>query len=241
MKKSPLIFAGVLLLATGACAYKVPVEVSAAHNVYANYEDPVPGRFVVFVESDDMTTTARVDGFQCSAHTFPVDARTAFEKSVYSTLENLVEELELVTVPMTREDMDASDTDYMIRVEGRDLDVTFDIASGFWSASARADVEVTVSMTVDGRDGRLLGATVEGDEKEESDTGGFCEGASTAIKRALKSAMEEAMERLGEKIANSPRLRKVCPTQRGVRRSARHLSFFYQAVTCLSNSRQASR
>ena len=201
------ILAIVSILAMSGCSYTVPTDISPATNIYSNYSDKVPGRFALYVDAEEMAGDFKVSGYACSAHTYPVDARSAFIGSVQSTMENIVEEVEIVPRPMDSSTMLSRDLKGMILVEVQDLDIDLIVLPGFWSASMEADAEVTVSLVVDGPSGRLLGTHVEGDDDHKAESGGACEGGAVAIGKAVEEAMKEALERLGEKLSNSPRIR----------------------------------
>lgn len=201
------ILAVSAIFAISGCAYTVPTDISPATNIYSNYSDKVPGRFALYVDADEMAGDFKVSGYECSAHTYPVDARSAFIGSVQNTMENIVEEVEIVTRPLDAAIMQSRSLNGMILVEVQDLDIDLTVIPGFWSSSMEADAEVTVSLVVDGPSGRWLGTRVEGDDDYKAEAGGACEGGAIAIGKAVEEAMKEALERLGEKLSNSPRIR----------------------------------
>ena len=196
----------VVLIATG-CSYTATTDISPATNIYSNYPDRIAGRWALHVDADEMAGQFKVSGFVCSAHTYPVDARNAFSVSVERTLQNIMEDVEVVSNPIHREEIMASGFNGMIRVEARELEIDLTVIPGFWSSEMEADAELTVSVTVDGADGRLMGTTIEGDDDYKAQAGGACEGGATAIGKAVEAAMKETLERLGERLSNSPRLR----------------------------------
>jgi hypothetical protein len=83
LRISALATLGVFL---SACSYKAPTQISPAYNVYTNYSDKIPGRYALHVDGSKFSEDVAVSGFACSAHTFPVDARYAFEACVRETL-----------------------------------------------------------------------------------------------------------------------------------------------------------
>ncbi len=210
MNKVPLASIVCLIaLAVTSCSYTARTNINPATNVYSNYADKVPGNFALYVDAEEMSGSFKVQGFNCAAHSYPVDARNAFATSVERTFENLVEKVQSVPRPLDRETMQAQDLTGMIIVEVKDLDVTLSLIPGFWSAEMEADAEVTVGLTVDGPSGRMLGTSIEGDEDVKAPAGMACEGGATAIGKAVEEAMKEALERLGERLSNAPRLRSA--------------------------------
>ena len=193
----------------GGCAYKTSAPVSPSYNVYSNYEDKVPGRFALYVNASSMRGEFKVDGLACSAHTYPMDASSAFKTSTLRTLANLVEDIEVVPTPLSRDRLKSGEYDGQIIVELEDMDVRLRMIPGFWTSEMEADVELTASIRVDGREGRVLGTTVSSDEHAKAEAGGACEGGANAISDATSDALEELMQKLGERFANSERVRAL--------------------------------
>ena len=97
----------VAIVGMAGCSYKAMTDISPATNIYSNYSDLIAGRWALHVDADDMEGKFKVSGFACSAHTYPVDARNAFSVSVERTLQNVVEEVEVVSSPLDRVAIDA--------------------------------------------------------------------------------------------------------------------------------------
>lgn len=191
------------------CTYQSTAPISAAYDVYSNYSETIPGRFALYVDAEKANEVFKVDGFACSAHKYEINAEQAFRVSTLNTFTNLVEEIQIVSVPLTREDMATMEYTGLIHVVLEDMDASLKVIPGFWSAEMEADVEFTASLKVDATEGRVLGTTVEADEDEKADAGGACEGGAEAVSRASASAMKELMQRLGERLANSQRVRAL--------------------------------
>ena len=177
--------------------------------LYSNYDDRIPGRFALYVDADVMKKDIKVIGYVCRAHSYPTDARAAFRNSVVGTFGDLVEELEVVKQPLTRSGLAGRGLTAMIVVEAEDYSADLSVIPGFFSALMQAYVEIAARITVDGVDGRLLGTSVEGNEDFRADAGIACEGGGVAVGRATEKAMRETMERLGERLANSRRIRAL--------------------------------
>lgn len=192
-----------------ACSYKATAPVSASYDVYSNYDTKVPGYFALYVESDEMQGEFKVSGVACSAHKYPLDARSAFEISTLKTLENLVERVELVDSPLSQESINSGGYDGLIIVRSEDLDVRLIVIPGFWSHEMEADVEMVASAQIESANGRVFGTTVSADEDFTSDAGSACDGGANAISEAASDAMKELMQELGERIANSERVRDL--------------------------------
>lgn len=207
----------IVLAAIGvsACTYNASAPVSPAYDVYSNYADKLPGQYALFVDSEELAGEYSVDGYACSAHSYTQDASSAFEKSVTQTFQNLVENLEVVDQPLNQTDLADRGYTGMIVVEAEEIDVRINVIPGFWSADMTSDVEMAASLRVDGRNGRLLGTTVSGDDDAKTGAGSGCEGGAKALSMATSSALEELMQRLGERLSNSRRLREAADEATG--------------------------
>ena len=86
---------GLALLA-GGCAYQAEVINAPAYNVYSSYNDPLPGKYLLSVDSTAMETIVRPADLNCAAHNFPLNLQDAFRDSVRLTFNNLVKELEQI-------------------------------------------------------------------------------------------------------------------------------------------------
>jgi hypothetical protein len=182
---------------------------SAAFDVYSSYDDKIPGRFALFIDDSEMAGTFKVTGYQCSFHSYPLDARAAFSQSVAKTIEQVVDQLELVRTTPTTTQLIATDSAGLIRVRGEKIDVDLRPIPGFWTHEMEAEVTLTASFAADGRSGRALGGTVSATGEDKQDSGGACGGGANAISKASEEALENLTRQLGERIANSERLREA--------------------------------
>lgn len=107
-----------------ACSYKVEAPVSPSYDVYSSYSDKVPGRWALLVNGAQLKGDFKVSGYNCSAHSYPLDAAQAFETSSVRTLENLVESAEEVKTPLSRDQLLHSGYAGLIRLSGEDLDLS---------------------------------------------------------------------------------------------------------------------
>ena len=201
----------IILAALGvsACTYNASAPVSPAYDVYSNYDDKLPGQYALYVDAEKLSGEYSVEGYACSAHNYSQDATGAFEQSVSQTFQNLVENLELVDQPLSANDLKAQGYTGMIIVEAEDIDVRINVIPGFWTSDMSADVDLAASLRVNGREGRLLGTTVSGDDDAKTGAGAGCEGGAKALSEATSKALEDLMQRLGERLSNSRRLREA--------------------------------
>jgi hypothetical protein len=206
--KNKLLLLIVMPICVTGCSYKVSAPIAPSYDVYSSYSDKVPGRWVVMVDGGQLKEDFKVSGYVCSAHTFPLDASQAFNASVTRTLENVVEYVEDVQSPLSRDQLASSGYAGLIRVSGEEIDADLEVVPGFWSAGMKAEVQLTAALAVDGPNGRLLGGRLSSEGNDDAEAGGACEGGAQAISKATEKALRRLMEELGEKISNEPRLRE---------------------------------
>lgn len=209
MKKLAIV-AGAFALATtiAACSHTAPVSVSPNLNVYSSYGEKLPGSYLLYVGDRDLSATIKPTGMNCGFHSFPIDIREAFKMSTTRTIEQLVESVELVDNPVPAADLARTGKAGMIVVQPQDMNIRVQFIEGFWTATADADAELAASITVDTSAGRVLGTTASGDSSATGGAGTLCDGGGRVIGEATEKALEELLGQIGERFANSPRLRE---------------------------------
>lgn len=193
------------LFAVAACTFNASVGVTPAYDVYSNHDTKVPGTWVLYVDVDRLREQSDVVGIGCSAHNYPLDMAAAFSPSAVATIGNLVESVQLVDSPLSSATLERSGYAGQIILKSEELSADLTVIPGFWSAEIEGDVEMAVSMIVDGRNGRLLGTTVTGDD--EARVSGGCPAGGEAVGRAAEGALRRTLTTIGERLSNSPRVR----------------------------------
>lgn len=201
------IVVAVLVVLAAGCQYRAEPQPVGAFNVYTSFDSKLPGKYLLYVDATALDTTVRPTGLECSAHSYPLVISQSFASAARQTLANLVGELEQVQSPVDRSELAARGARGMIVVRGEHTISRLRAVTGFWSATMEADVEVVAGVTVDGRNGRLLGTTVAGNGRAETGAGGMCEGGASALADAATQAMRQNLTRIGEGVANSERVR----------------------------------
>lgn len=196
-------------LVLGACTYKAEVMEAPAFNVVSSYGEQIPGKWLLYVESTALDQPMKPSGYACSAHKFPISASGSFKTSVRQTLDNVVDQIEVVNGPVTAAQLAGYGARGLIVVRGEEIRPRMDVQPGFWTANMATQVTMVASVSVDGKKGRLFGTTVEGQGLGNAEAGGACEGGAKAIAQAAGQAMKDAMRKIGEAISNSERVRSA--------------------------------
>lgn len=197
----------VAMTALAGCQYKAEPLSVGAYNVYSSYDGKLAGKYLLFIESANLSKDIKPSDLNCAAHTYPLALASGFSGSVHKTFANLVEQLEIVQMPVSREDLSAQGARGMIIVRGEEVNGRLRVVPGFWTAGMETEVEIAASITVDGRNGRLLGTTVAGEGNAQGEAGGLCEGGAKVLVDSAEKAMKQVVGRLGEALVNSERVR----------------------------------
>jgi hypothetical protein len=197
------ISAAAVLL--GGCSFNAAVGASPNLNVYSSYADKLPGTYLLYIDADMFDRVVKPTGINCAAHSYPLDFRDAFKQSVVQTMQQLVENVQVVDQPVAAADLTKRGARGMVVVRGEGLNPRLMFVEGFWSSTPDASVEISSSMTVDEASGRLLGTTASG--QGTAQTHGGCGDGAAALGSATEAALKQLMGQLGERMSNSPRLR----------------------------------
>lgn len=197
----------IISVLLGGCAYKAEPVAVGSYDVVTSYSHKLPGKYLLYVGSDQLNTTVRPNQLTCSAHSFPIEAAAGFKGSLRGTLANLVETVEEIPDPITVDQLRQKGAKGLIVVRAEALDGRLRVEPGFWSANMATEVRITATVTVDGGAGRLYGATFEGLGKGDADAGFACAGGAVAMRDGAEKALKEVVRKIGEGIANSDRVR----------------------------------
>lgn len=197
----------LLSLTLSGCAYVAEPPSIATYNVYSSYDGKLSGKYLLYVDGSNLNKPIKPSDLNCSAHTFPVSLSQSFATSIHKTFDNLVSELEVVDTPVTRSDLARRHARGLIIIRGENVTARMRVVPGFWTAMLESELEISASIVVDGRKGRLLGKTVSGEGHGQAETGMLCAGGSKSLRLSSEGAMKKTLERLGEALVNSERVR----------------------------------
>lgn len=207
MNTNKTILAAILFAGLGGCAYQVQTISAPQLDVYSNYSDKVPGKWVLVLEDDTFSQNVHSEGLACAAHSFPLDLRGTFRQSAISTFQNIAGEVDVMDRPLPMDQLASGGYSGEIDIKADNMAVRLNLIPGFWSATADADVELDAGLIATGPKGRLVGTRASGRGHESSDAGMACGGATVAIGHAAQSAMKDLLGELGERFSNAPQVR----------------------------------
>lgn len=198
----------VLSIFLVGCTYRAEVQESPAYNVVSSYGNQVPGKWLLYVDASQLARPVKPSGASCSVHKFPIEIAAPFETSARQTIDNVVEEVELVSSPMSRQQISAAGARGQIVIRGEELRPRLELQPGFWSQNMAASAALVASVSVDSaKGGRILGTTVEGYGNADKGAGLACEGGAESLAEAAGVALKDVMRKIGEAITNSERMR----------------------------------
>ena len=147
--KLPLLLISLTAILSTGCAYQVPTTIKPSYSVYTAYDQKLPARAAVYVDASKANERVKVSGLACSAHTFPVAAESEMETAVVRTLSNLLEGVEKVDRPLSRDQLAPRGLDAMIMVKVEDMDIDLKVIPGFWTADIESEADLAIGVKVD--------------------------------------------------------------------------------------------
>ena len=191
------------------CAYNVQTTSVPVVNVQASYDTKIPGKFALVMDDGlkDATRQVKPASFVCSAHSFPVAMGSALATSLQRMFEQIFEEVQTRPSPPTADTMGREGLRGTIVARLEEFAPRITCQAGLFSGSCSASGDVAVSVNVRGASGTLFATSATGSKVADGNAGGACEGGAVVLGEAINKSMRDLLERLGERIANSPRLR----------------------------------
>ena len=194
------------IAALSGCTYQSAVSATPVYDVYSGYDDKMPGTWALHVSGlERFASEADMASINCAANNYPIDVGQAFDSSLTATVTNLVEGLQIVDRPLTASELREREFAGIILAKAERVDAELIVNQGFWSGKPRSEVELAATITVEGVHGRLMGTTISGDGTAR--TSGGCAQGADVVKNAAEDALRDLLTALGERFANSPRIR----------------------------------
>lgn len=195
-------------LVVGGCAREVArPEPRPAFNVYSDYEEPIAGAYALVTDPQMLTGRFEIIAGKCAGEAYAADIGNAFTATLHRTLQPLFDFLEVPDRAVTASDLERGELSGVIFARVQEFDIDLVAVEALFDAQLAAEVGITASVIVDDLAGRALGTTVSTEGEAVASTGSFCGGGTAAIEEAAAEALQDLARQIGERIANSPRIR----------------------------------
>ena len=183
--KKIILMLPILVMCIGitGCGYITTVNTVSGINVYSSYEEKIPGRFALVVDSQPelLTKKVKASSFTCSAHNFPIALSNTFESSIYEATKSIYEEVSTrVTIP-SKEELSVY---LLVKATHFEPKVTF--IPGFFSGNVSTSADIGFEFSVRDRENKLiLSSAVSASRSSDGEAGGACEGGATSLSEAI--------------------------------------------------------
>lgn len=201
----------IVLLATimAGCSHSVAVRPNVSPMAY-NFSDKPINAHICLVMHDSISNHKQVvnpKSYVCSAWSYPVEMGPAISSTITQVAKNCFREVEVMnSIPVGKHHFNGI---LMVDLIDANLDLTF--LPGFWSATADCYTEMNLKLTfLDGNNKKVWQSVVGYSKRQTGDSGGACEGGSTAISQALEACLKNISIQLAEKLTNCDQINKAC-------------------------------
>lgn len=96
----------------------------------------------------------------------------------------------------------------MILLEVEDLDTAMVVIPGTWDVDVLAGAKISVNMSVEGTEKRLLGGYAQGADESQVEIGRYCAKSEIAVGKAIEGAIEKVLKRLTGMLSNATEILK---------------------------------
>jgi hypothetical protein len=202
------VAAASLLLAAG-CTHQIQTTIAPDTSFYRESAEKIPGRYAIFIQSGTWGGKASVSTWQCGAHSYAFNSNYTFQQAVMGTLQRALAQPVRVQSPIAQGDLAKDGYAAQIAVHTAGFKPQIAFQAGFMTAKAVASVDATVQVVGVAPDAKLFQWSLQGSGQGVGPDSGFCGGGDQALSQAMNAAAHQIMDRLGERIANSEKLREA--------------------------------
>ncbi len=203
---------GLLLyvLILSGCAYNVKPISMPALQIYSSYDEKIPGTWVVVIDDSAKNVVRDISAasYVCSAHKYPINTGNTIATSIKRTMDSIFENVIERTNMPTSAELQRIDAKGTVLVKMDTFEPRLHCSMGFWSGSCTASTDIEFGVIVRGQQGKLFATSVGDSATTDGNSGGVCEGAANVLSESISKSVREALERMGERLSNSPKLRK---------------------------------
>lgn len=183
----------------------------------ARRSSKIPGSYAVVIDPSmrDLSREIRPSSHACGPYTYPIAIGDMLVTSTRSMLNTVFEITSDRTNLPTKEDLARERLAGSILVKLDDFAPRLQCAQGFFAGTCTASTDVSIAVTVRSQEGTIFSTSASGAKTFDGSSGGACEGGAVVLSESITRSTKDALERLGERIANSNRLRDASPDRKG--------------------------
>jgi hypothetical protein len=197
-----IVFSSLLLAGCSWNSLNSKPSVAPVQAALSGFEKPYPGKYLLLVSSTGLDQPVVVGGQVCTSHDFSVEAARSFEESVQKTLANVVEEIEVVSAPVTRKQIKTAKARALITITGEDLSASLLVNSGFFTKESQARVKVSARVQVLKSKGGVFDEQLISDDTA-SVTIGKCLDAYKTVTAASAKVLGQLVTQIGNSVSQS--------------------------------------
>ncbi len=175
-----------LLVGLAACSGKIKV-----HDVRVQSPtglQPISGKYAGTVQSGAWNLTTKPVGWACGAWRYETNINAPYERVMKQLLKDSVQELVFVNQALTPEEMQAQGFEAQIFIYQTNATSNYSVATGFVTATARSNIELSVVVAVTDKSGLSYQTTVTGKGHGSSTVFATCN-PGDGMNQAVSSAM----------------------------------------------------
>lgn len=198
------------LLFFSGCAYKVNPTSMAALQIYSSYDEKIPGTWILLIDDSAKNVTREIStsSYVCSAHKYPINIGNRLAYSIKQTMDSVFQNIiERSSMP-TAQELKQTNAQGTILIKLDTFEPRVSCSMGFWSGSCTATTDVKFAVIVRGYNGKLFATSAGETATADGDSGSSCQGVAYVLSQSISKSTREALERVGERLANSSKLRK---------------------------------
>lgn len=157
MRTSLLFVVGLVLSACTGQAVVPPVTVETPIGMR-----PTPGSYAATVQSGGWALETKSEALSCGAWTFDTDVNGPYENAMRDVLTRSLEKVTFTPDILTADQLRAQGYDAQVVIHQGSADASFGVTPGFFTASARGSVALSVILAIRDETGVAYQNTVTG-------------------------------------------------------------------------------
>lgn len=197
-----IILSAVLVAGCSWNALNSQSTVPFAHVAFSDVEKRHPGKHLLLLSVAGFDHAVAVQGLVCTSHDYPLDAAKSFETSLKKSLANLVEEIEIVSAPMTQKQIKVAKARALITITADRLSGQLLVSPGFLTKDSQATIKMSARVEVLKPRGKPFERLASSTETNKL-TIGRCLDAHKTVYSASSAALRQLIEEIGTSVSQA--------------------------------------